>query len=71
MAEELNNFENFEREKKIRFQPFSIQTPPDDWPDALDYLTIGLVAHKYTKLGKTNKNLISKDLFETNLKNCI
>jgi hypothetical protein len=32
---------------------FSTQTPPDDWPDA-----IGLVANKYTKLGKTSENLI-------------
>ena len=37
---------------------FSIQTPPVDWPDALDRLTIGLVANKYTKLGKTSENLI-------------
>ena len=26
------------------------QRPPDDWPDALDHLAIGLVANKYTKL---------------------
>ena len=58
MAEKLNNYEKFER-KKIRFQPlFSTQTPPDDWPDAIDHLTIGLVANKYTKLGKTSENLI-------------
>ena len=37
---------------------FSTQTPPDDWPDALDCLTIGLFANKYTKLGKTSENLI-------------
>ena len=37
---------------------FSTQTPPDVWPDALDRLTIGLVANKYTKLGKTSENLI-------------
>ena len=30
---------------------FSAQIPPDDWPDALDHLAIGLVANKYTKLG--------------------
>ena len=53
MAEKLNNFEKFER-KKIRFQPlFSTQTPPNDWPDAIDHLTIGLVSNKYTKLEKT------------------
>ena len=37
---------------------FSTQTPPDDWPDALDCLTKGLVANKYTKVGKTSENLI-------------
>ena len=37
---------------------FSTQTPPDDWLDALDHLTIGLVANKYTKLGKTSENLL-------------
>ena len=57
-AEKLNNFEKFER-KKIRFQPCSeLKTPPDDWPDALDCLTIGLVANKYTKLGKTSETLL-------------
>ena len=34
------------------------ETPPDDWPDAVDRLTIGLVANEYTKLGKTSENLI-------------
>jgi hypothetical protein len=33
---------------------FFTQRPPDDWPDALDHLAIGLVANKYTKLGKTS-----------------
>ena len=37
---------------------FSTQRPPDDWPDALDHLAIGLVANKYTKLGKTSENLL-------------
>ena len=58
MAEKLNNFEKFERKKNQISALFSIQTPPDDWPDALDHLTIGLVANKYTKLGKTSENLI-------------
>ena len=58
MAEKLNNFEKFERKKNQISALFSTQTPPDDWPDALDYLTIGLVANKYTKLGKTSENLI-------------
>ena len=39
MAKKLNNFEKFERKKN--------QTPPDDWPDALDHLDIGLVANKH------------------------
>ena len=34
------------------------QTAPDDLPDALDHITIGLVANKYTKLGKTSENFI-------------
>ena len=50
MAEKLNNFEKFERkEKKSNFSPV---LNPDDWPDALDHSAIGLVAYKYTKLGK-------------------
>ena len=50
MAEELNNFENFEREKKIRFQPRHFLMTAQ--------MALGLVAHKYTKLGKTSKILI-------------
>jgi hypothetical protein len=37
---------------------FSTQRPPKDWPDALDHLAIGLVADKYTKLGKTCENVL-------------
>ena len=37
---------------------FSTQKPLDDWQDALDHLAIGLVANRYTKLGKTNENLL-------------
>ena len=37
---------------------FLTQRPPDDWPDALDHLAIGLVANKYTKLGKTSETLL-------------
>ena len=50
LVEKLNNFETFER----------TQRPPDDWPDALDLLAIRLVlvSNKYTKLGKTSKNLL-------------
>ena len=58
MAEKLNNFEKYERKKNQISALFSTQTPPDDWPDALDRLTIGLVANKYTKLGKTSENLL-------------
>ena len=32
--------------------------PPDDWPDALDHLAIGLVANKCTKLEKISKILL-------------
>jgi hypothetical protein len=60
MAEKNNNFEKFERKKNLFSALFSTQTPLDDWPDALDHLTIGLVANKYTKLGKTSENLILK-----------
>ena len=51
MAEKLTNVEKFERKKKNQISALlSTQTPPDDWPDTLDRLTIGLVANKYTKL---------------------
>ena len=57
MAETLNNFEKFEKKKKNQISAlFSTQTPPDDWPDAIDHLTIGLVANKYVH--KTSANLI-------------
>ena len=49
MAEKLNNFEKFERKKDQISALFSTQTPPDDWPDAIDHLTIGLVANRCTK----------------------
>ena len=58
MAEKLNNFEKFDRKKNQISALFSTQRPPDDWPDALDHLAIGLVANKYTKLGKTSENLL-------------
>ena len=34
---------------------FLTQRPPDDWPDALDHLDIGLVANKCTKLAKISE----------------
>jgi hypothetical protein len=60
MAQKFNNYEKF-KEKKSDFSP-------DDWPDAIDHLTIGLVAKKYTKLGKTSENLILKPGISTNSK---
>ena len=57
IAEKLNNFEKFEKKKNQISALFSTQTPPDDWPDALDHLIIGLVINKYTKLEKTSENL--------------
>ena len=58
MAEKLNNFEKFDRKKNQISALFSTQRPPDDWPDVLDHLAIGLVANRYTKLGKTSENLL-------------
>ena len=60
MAEKLNNFEKFERKKNQISALFSTQTPPDEWPDALDCLAIGLDANKCTKLGKLTKKLLLK-----------
>jgi hypothetical protein len=58
MAKKLNNLEKLERKKNQISALFSTQRPPDDWPDALDHLTIGLVANKFTKLGKTSETLL-------------
>ena len=60
MVEKLNNFEKFERKKNLISGLFSTQTPPDDWLDALDCLTIGLVANKCTKLEKITEKLLLK-----------
>ena len=46
MAEKLDNFEKFEGKKSQISALFSTQRPLDDWPDAIDHLTIGLVAWK-------------------------
>ena len=46
MAEKLNNFTKFQRKKHQISVLFSTQRPPDDWPDVLDQLDIGLVANK-------------------------
>ena len=37
---------------------FLTQRPPDDWPDALDILFIGLIANKCTKLEKISEILL-------------
>jgi hypothetical protein len=37
---------------------FLTQRPPDDWPDALDHLAIGLVVNKCTKLAKISEILL-------------
>ena len=37
---------------------FLTQRPPDDWPDALDHLAIGLVTNKCTKLAKISEILL-------------
>ena len=58
MAEKLDNFEKFEVKKSQISALFSTQTPLDDWLDAIDHLIKGLVANKYTKLGKTSETLL-------------
>ena len=60
MAEKLSNFEKIVNKRDQISALFSTQIPPDDWPDAIDHLTIGLVANKCTKLGKTGENLKKK-----------
>ena len=61
MAGKLKKFEKFVKKKKRKDQIsvlFSIKTPSDDCPHALDHFTVGLVGNKYTKLGKTRENLM-------------
>ena len=58
MAEKLNNFEKFERNKSQISAVFLTQRPPDDWPDTLDHLAIGLVVNKCTKLAKISEILL-------------
>jgi hypothetical protein len=58
MAEKLNNFKKYERKKNQISALFSTQRPPDDWPDALEHLAIGLVTNKDKKLEKTSENLL-------------
>ena len=49
---------------------FSTQRPPDDWPDTLDHLAIGLVANKYTKLAKKWFFLLSQGLSYKKIELC-
>ena len=70
MAEKLNNFEKFDRKKNQISALFSTQRPPDDWPDALDHLAIGLVANKYTKLRKTSEYLLLSQVLSLTLALC-
>ena len=58
ITEKLNNLEKFERKKSQISALFLTQRPPDDWPDALDHLAIGLVANKCTKLAKISEILL-------------
>ena len=57
MAEKLSNLKKNCKKRNPISALFSTLRPPDDWPDAIDHLNIGLVANKCTKLGKTSENL--------------
>ena len=57
-TEKLNSFEKFERKKSQISALFLTKRPPNDWPDALDHLAIGLVANKCTKLAKISEILL-------------
>ena len=46
----------FGRKTKQISALFLTQRPPDDWPDVLDNLAIGLVVNKYTNLEKQVKS---------------
>ena len=58
MAEKIEQFHKISKKKHQISVLFSTQRPPNDWPDALDHLDIGLVANKHTKLGKNSENLL-------------
>ena len=49
---------------------FLTQRRPDDLPDALDHLAIGLVANKYTKLRKTSEYLLLSQVLSLTLALC-
>ena len=46
------------KEKKSQISALFLTQIPDDWPDALDHLEIGLVANKCTKLEKISEILL-------------
>ena len=48
----IEQFWTIWKKRKSDFSPVSMQTPPDNWPDALDYSIIGLVAENLEKLVK-------------------
>ena len=50
--------EKIEKKKNQISALFSTQRPLADLPDGLDHIALGLVANKYTKLGKTSENLL-------------
>ena len=59
----VRKFEKFwkiEEKKSQNSTLYSTQWPPDNWPDALDCLSICLVANKCTKLGKITEKLLLK-----------
>ena len=53
----MRNFENLKK-KSQNSALYSTQWLPDNWPDVLDCLAIGLVANKCTKLAKISEILL-------------
>ena len=54
---EAHKIDKNELQIRKNFSPIlnTPRLPPDDWPDSLDHLVIGLVANRYTKLEKQVK----------------
>ena len=57
MSENLEHFENL-KEKSQNSAFYSTHWPPKNWLGALDYLAIGLVDNKHTKLGKIGEKVL-------------
>ena len=57
ISKNLKNFENL-KEKSQNSALCSTHWPPKNWPGALDYLALGLVDSKYTKLGKIGEKVL-------------